>query len=687
MAKTLPWLGRLQRFFSREAAFLPKRLVLVTLLLLLIYLVLLIRTDQQIRHTALGFVEANLQSKLVADYEQAAKPPAPLAPLRLEILRAKLQDENPTWSEAEVDRALQRALAAAAAPILQATPTPYPTTRMIVQADAVVNEQWVFTNPTSVGAIHPASQQRRPVTATVATPIVLARQPAPTVATSATAPAVAFAFAQPTHEPPREQPAASFPTPTLTPAVITLLVPAPIPMAQSTAAVVAALNNTTFSGKETLNQPSVATIALTTATSTPTNVPVTHLAASQPGADEATVPMPTVTAIALWTPPMTATPTATWTPSPTPTSTAPATVLSESQEAQPNAIAVTVTVTVTAIATVPSLVLAPLFPTASPGSTSGPLLTATPLPSPSATATPTIAPTPTLLPAISGLTAQAAEDKVVLVWEPAVGSIVGYNLYRSASMAGSPGERRNGAPLANATHVDTVVLDGRNYFYYVTVVDQQNRESLPSSVVAVTVADRTPPHTPNLLSLHLSGNQLQLRWQANSEADLAGYRLYRSTNWPVDRAQGPIHGATLLTTPGYLDQVELNGETYYYVFTAVDQAGNESHPSIDAQMPTIDLAAPATPVGLTATVQQGRVELRWLANSEPDLAGYRLYRSDTLPVDITAQPVHDQPLLTALIYHDQAVAEGKTYYYVIVAVDGNQNSSPPSTLVTGKVEG
>jgi len=677
MAKALPWRNRLQRSLSREATFLPKRLVLVALLLLVIYLGLLIRTEQKIRQTALGFVEANLQSKLVADYEQAAKPSAPLAPLRLEILRAKIQDENPTWSEAEVDGALQRALASAAAPILQATPTPYPTTRMIVQAAVVVNAQGVLDNPASVGHIRTVSEQQRPATATTIAPVVPPRWTAHSVAVGTPVSAIAFAGSGPSYLLQDEQPAVSIAASTITPGVVTLLVQAPVKIVQTTPTPLSGLHNMALPSGEMLSPPTIIPTppftVLSTANSTPTNLPVTHLAASHPGDGESTLPLPTLTASGLWAPPMTATPTATWTPSPTPTSTAPSIVPTKSQAALPDG--------ATATATVTPLVLAPVFPTATPVSTVDPALWATPLPSPTATASPTSSSTPTLLPTIHGMTAQTAEDKVILAWEPAMGSVVGYHLYRGETMAGPLGERRNETPLVNATYVDTVVLDGRSYFYYVTVVDQQSRESLPSPVVVVPVADRTPPDTPNLQSLHLSSNQLQIRWQANTEADLAGYRLYRSTNWPVDRSQGPIHGVPLLTTPSYQDQVVLNGQTYYYVFTAVDQAGNESPPSIDAQMPTIDLTAPAAPTGLTATVQQRSIQLTWQANNESDLAGYRLYRSLTLPVDTSAPPIHSQPLLTAPFYTDGIGEEDKSYYYTVVAVDANQNGSLSSEAV------
>lgn len=274
----------------------------------------------------------------------------------------------------------------------------------------------------------------------------------------------------------------------------------------------------------------------------------------------------------------------------------------------------------------------------------------------------------------------------MLQWASTAGAIGGYNLYRGQTSDGALGERLNATPLATAGFVDTVLLDGRSHFYRVTAIDSQNRESPPSQAVIATVADRTPPRTPSLLSLHLSGTQIQIRWQASTEADLAGYRLYRSTSWPVNQALGALHGDNLLTTPSYVDQVLLNGQTYYYVFTAVDQAGNESPPSIDAQMPTIDLTAPAAPSGVTAVVQQQRIQLTWQANSESDLAGYRLYRSLTLPVDTTAPPIHSEPLLTTPSYTDQVSNEGNSYYYVIVAVDANQNSSSPSAALLVTIE-
>ena len=120
MAARRPWPRRLQTRLQREAAFLPKRLVLVALLLLALYLGLLFRMEYSTLYTRLGFVEVSLKSKLVANYDGGERPGAPIVPLRLAIIKAKIQDENPYLSEQEVAALVQVAKAASAARYLAA---------------------------------------------------------------------------------------------------------------------------------------------------------------------------------------------------------------------------------------------------------------------------------------------------------------------------------------------------------------------------------------------------------------------------------------------------------------------------------------------------------------------------------------------------------------------------------------
>jgi hypothetical protein len=95
-------------------------------------------------------------------------------------------------------------------------------------------------------------------------------------------------------------------------------------------------------------------------------------------------------------------------------------------------------------------------------------------------------------------------------------------------------------------------------------------------------ADSVAPNPPINLTAVGGNNSVSLSWAANSESDLAGYSVYRSTSTPVSTASAPLNGATLVTTPAFTDQTALNGTTYYYVVTAADVFGNVSSPSTEA---------------------------------------------------------------------------------------------------------
>ena len=77
-----------------------------------------------------------------------------------------------------------------------------------------------------------------------------------------------------------------------------------------------------------------------------------------------------------------------------------------------------------------------------------------------------------------------------------------------------------------------------------------------------------------------TGDQsIVLHWDRNTEANLAGYRVYRSTTG----AGGPfsLQNSSLLTAPGFCDLTSkvINGQTNFYYATAVDTSSQESLPS------------------------------------------------------------------------------------------------------------
>ena len=99
----------------------------------------------------------------------------------------------------------------------------------------------------------------------------------------------------------------------------------------------------------------------------------------------------------------------------------------------------------------------------------------------------------------------------------------------------------------------------------------------------------------------------------------------------------------------------------------------------DSTTVTIIDIAPAVPVGLSASGDDGRVSLDWADNVEPDLAGYRVRRS-TNP----GGPYTDVSGLLGAgtsAYDDMAVTNGTTYFYVVTAEDGIPNVSAESAEV------
>jgi fibronectin type 3 domain-containing protein len=107
-------------------------------------------------------------------------------------------------------------------------------------------------------------------------------------------------------------------------------------------------------------------------------------------------------------------------------------------------------------------------------------------------------------------------------------------------------------------------------------------ESDPSEEAGITPEDRFPPAVPAGLNAATAPNSIELSWESDTEPDLAGYRVYRSTGAGAFEKMGdPVQ------VPSYSDRAVEHGKTYHYAVSAIDKSGNESARSgpVEATLP------------------------------------------------------------------------------------------------------
>ena len=146
----------------------------------------------------------------------------------------------------------------------------------------------------------------------------------------------------------------------------------------------------------------------------------------------------------------------------------------------------------------------------------------------------------------------------------------------------------------------------------------RDRADLVSTALRTVTVDTTPPAAPTGLVATVERNgtagDIRLTWNANTEPDLAGYRIFRD---------GAVLDTSLLTEPRTTDAGRPEGR-YLYRVVAVDRAGNSSPPaastvSVDLTPPTVDLIEPRE-----GAVVSGSVDVRGTAFSADDFKEYRL---------------------------------------------------------------
>jgi hypothetical protein len=241
---------------------------------------------------------------------------------------------------------------------------------------------------------------------------------------------------------------------------------------------------------------------------------------------------------------------------------------------------------------------------------------------------------------------------------------------------------------------------GSSLGYKVRTREVKARSSADSN--AVVVRAYPPPDPPQDVKAAVMEKAIEITWTAPADAQNAqpphSYRVYREevespasdqANAANVAVESPFALLGETTDARFEDRNFEFGRTYVYSVRSVarhDGAVVESDqpPSSMATIAARDVFPPAAPSGLEAALipatgqTPAYVELSWAISTEPDLAGYYVYRSEdeTSPGERVSTEILPSPA-----FRDMSVQSGKRYFYRVIALDRSGNESPKSSAV------
>lgn len=217
-------------------------------------------------------------------------------------------------------------------------------------------------------------------------------------------------------------------------------------------------------------------------------------------------------------------------------------------------------------------------------------------------------------------------------------------------------------------------LKPSNYFMIKAVAPNGSvRTSFPA---LVQIIDSIAPMPPiNLEGIIDTLGVVKLKWKKNLEADLYGYKVFRS----YFKNQEFSQVTTLVHLPNNfedkIDMKALNGLVYYKII-ALDKRYNESKFSEIIEVKKKDKIAPSAPVISDYEINEGEIKLKLIQSSSVDVAKHILYRKNEK--DSKWSAVYEFTDKKINEYKDNDIDSENKFYYTLIATDDSGNESEPA---------
>lgn len=210
---------------------------------------------------------------------------------------------------------------------------------------------------------------------------------------------------------------------------------------------------------------------------------------------------------------------------------------------------------------------------------------------------------------------------------------------------------------------------GDQFYYKVLAISKEN-DTVSSLPAYVFTLDQEPPAAPTLLTGAIDSNGvIRLAWKAPKAKDLQGYRIYRAND---KREEFKERNKELSLAEQFIDTMRLDNLTseVYYCVKAVDLNYNNSPFSDTILVLKPDTIAPVPAKLSQVTLKDSLVHLSWVNSPSIDVKMNYLIRLEGSSAD-TLKHWAD----AAVDFIDNHLQPGTSYYYHILTVDKNGNSS------------
>ena len=164
--------------------------------------------------------------------------------------------------------------------------------------------------------------------------------------------------------------------------------------------------------------------------------------------------------------------------------------------------------------------------------------------------------------------------------------------------------------------------------YYRILANPKDGKSLSSMPILVMGQDSIPPEKPEIISATIDSlGRVEVKWRANQETDLWGYRIYKS-NFATDEFS-LLNSYPVLDTV-FIDSIDidLGNEDVFYMLNAADKRNNRSPFSDTIQLEVPDVIPPSMPLVYRLEQIEDTVVVYFNRSMSDDVVSHTIFKRD-----------------------------------------------------------